>query len=64
MTERPTAARGHWPYLDHRTLAQVAADELVSAPITCRTCGDDVHPEEQGFSCAYRACPINREPLW
>lgn len=64
MTERPTPAPPIFPFPDHRTLAQVAADELAKAPITCRTCGDDVHPEEEGFSCAYRACPINREPLW
>lgn len=58
MTERPTAAPAHWPYHEHRTLAEV--DRV----IRCQTCGDDVSPRERDFECAYDKCPINREPLW
>lgn len=58
MTDRPTAAPPIFPFPDHKSLAEVGN------LICCQTCGDDVDPTENGFTCSYSACPINREPLW
>ena len=60
MTDRPTAAPGHFPY-DHRTLADAWAD-LDKQEVRCTVC--DARTDIGVQACAYGRCPMFKGPKW